>query len=31
MAANRNRLLKYLSKTDNPRYLKLIQRLGLRK
>lgn len=31
MAAKRNRLLKYLARSDNVRYQKLIQRLGLRK
>ena len=31
MAARRNRLLKYLSKTDRERYTGLIGRLGLRK
>lgn len=31
MASNRNRLLRYLAKTDRQRYLDLIGRLGLRK
>lgn len=31
MAAKRNRLLKYLARTDRPRYTDLIGRLGLRK
>jgi small subunit ribosomal protein S15 len=31
MVGKRNRLLKYLSKTDNERYKALIGRLGLRK
>jgi len=31
MVSKRNRLLKYLAKTDRPRYLELIGRLGLRK
>jgi len=31
MAANRNRLLRYLARTDRQRYLDLIGRLGLRK
>lgn len=31
MVSKRNRLLKYLARTDRPRYLELIGRLGLRK
>jgi small subunit ribosomal protein S15 len=31
MASKRNRLLRYLAKTDRARYLELIGRLGLRK
>lgn len=31
MVGKRNRLLRYLSKTDRERYLELIKRLGLRK
>jgi small subunit ribosomal protein S15 len=31
MVSRRNRLLRYLSRTDRPRYLELIGRLGLRK
>ncbi len=31
MVARRNRLLKYLARTENDRYQSLIQRLGLRK
>lgn len=31
MVSNRNRLLQYLSRTDRPRYLDLISKLGLRK
>ena len=31
MVSTRNDLLKYLQKTDRPRYLALIQKLGLRK
>ena len=31
MVSRRNRLLKYLNKTDRPRYRELIGRLGLRK
>ena len=31
MVSKRNRLLRYLSRTDRPRYLQLIGRLGLRK
>ena len=31
MAARRNRLLRYLSKSDHDRYTALISRLGLRK
>lgn len=30
MVNNRKKLLAYLSRTDNPRYKELIQRLGLR-
>jgi small subunit ribosomal protein S15 len=30
MVNNRKKLLSYLSRTDNPRYKELIQRLGLR-
>ena len=31
MVGKRNRLLRYLARTDRDRYLKLIERLGLRK
>lgn len=31
MVSKRNRLLKFLARTDNPRYQDLIRRLGLRK
>lgn len=31
MVGTRNRLLRYLSRTDRPAYQKLIERLGLRK
>jgi small subunit ribosomal protein S15 len=31
MAAKRNRLLRYLAASDRPRYLELINKLGLRK
>lgn len=31
LVGKRNRLLRYLAKRDRPRYLSLIQRLGLRK
>lgn len=31
LVSKRNRLLRYLSRTDRPAYLKLIGRLGLRK
>ena len=31
MVGKRNRLLRYLARTDRPRYLDLIGRLGLRK
>jgi small subunit ribosomal protein S15 len=31
MVGQRNRLLRYLARTDRERYLQLIQRLGLRK
>ena len=31
MVAKRNRLLKYLQRTDRPAYLELITKLGLRK
>ncbi len=31
MVSRRNRLLKYLARTDRPRYQQLIGRLGLRK
>ncbi len=31
MVSKRNRLLRYLSREDRPRYLQLIGRLGLRK
>ncbi len=31
LVSKRNRLLKYLRRTDRPRYLQVIQRLGLRR
>ncbi len=31
LVSKRNRLLKYLRRTDRPRYLEVIQRLGLRR
>lgn len=31
MVSKRNRLLRYLARTERPRYLQLISRLGLRK